>query len=66
MWRPRNRIYSIPAASMPIVELFRRMKAAVTEEMGIKFFTCSASTLEKVFLELVAAMEEAAHGSGQS
>jgi ABC-type multidrug transport system ATPase subunit len=66
MWRPKNRIYSIPAASIPIAELFRRMKAAATEEMGIKFFTCSACTLEKVFLELVAAMEEAAHGLGQT
>jgi ABC-type multidrug transport system ATPase subunit len=56
--RPKNRIYSIPASDVEIVDLFRSIRRAIEENVGIKFFTCSASTLEKVFLELVIKAEE--------
>jgi len=56
--RPKNRIYSIPSDSIEIVSLFRLLKNAVERNIGIKFFTCSSSTLEKVFLELVIKSEE--------
>jgi ABC-type multidrug transport system ATPase subunit len=58
--RPKNRIYSIPAKNVDIVDLFRTMKEAVSTDVGVKYFTCSASTLEKVFLELVIKSEEQA------
>jgi hypothetical protein len=58
MERPKNRIYAIPADDVEIAELFREMKGAVTAGIGVRFFTCAASTLEKVFLDLVAKSEE--------
>lgn len=56
--RPRNVIYSVPASDVEIARLFRIMKDAVEQEVGVKYFTCSSSTLEKVFLELVMRSEE--------
>jgi hypothetical protein len=46
--RGLNLLHSVPAEAIDIASLFRVMKNAVVE--GI---TCSSSTLEKVFLDLV-------------
>jgi ABC-type multidrug transport system ATPase subunit len=56
--RPHNRTYAIPVEDAEIADVFRAMKQAVTDDVGVRFFTCSASTLEKVFLELVSRSEE--------
>jgi histone H3/H4 len=58
--RRKNRIYSVPAGDIEIAPLFRLMKNAVQQEMGIRYFTCSSTTLEKVFLELVTTAEQTA------
>jgi ABC-type multidrug transport system ATPase subunit len=55
--RRKNRIYSVPAADIEIAPLFRLLKNAVQREIGIRYFTCSSTTLEKVFLELVTPTE---------
>jgi hypothetical protein len=51
--RGLNLLYAIPADVIEIAPLFRVMKNAVVQEIGIKHFTCSSTTLEKVFLDLV-------------
>lgn len=56
--RPSNRIYSIPADDIEIAPLFQLLKQGVEDHVGIKYFTCSSSTLEKVFLELIIRSEE--------
>ena len=56
--RPKNVIYSVPSNSIEIAQLFRIMKNAVEQGIGVKYFTCSSSTLEKIFLELVMRSEE--------
>lgn len=56
--RPTNRIYSIPSDDIEIAPLFKLLKKAVEDHVGIKYFTCSSSTLEKVFLELIIRSEE--------
>lgn len=56
--RPTNRIYSIPSDEIEIAPLFKLFKKAVEDHIGIKYFTCSSSTLEKVFLELIIKSEE--------
>ena len=56
--RPKNVIYSVPSNSIEIARLFRIMKDAVEQGIGVKYFTCSSSTLEKIFLELVMRSED--------
>jgi ABC-type multidrug transport system ATPase subunit len=56
--RSRNRIYAVPAEDIEIAPLFRQLKDAVQSQIGIHYFTCSSTTLEKVFLELVMPAEE--------
>ena len=56
--RPKNIIYSIPSEGVEVGDLFRTLKKAITDDIGIKYFTCSASSLEKVFLELILKSEE--------
>jgi ABC-type multidrug transport system ATPase subunit len=51
--RSKNRVYAVPAAEIEIAPLFRIMKDAVQRQIGIRYFTCSSTTLEKVFLELL-------------
>lgn len=51
--RPTSRIYSIPRKEISITELFKKLDAAQQNNIGIKYYTCSCSTLEKVFLEII-------------
>ena len=56
--RPTNLIYSVPSTVITLTDLFKLMKAQMTPDKGVKYFTCSCSTLETVFLELVKLSEE--------
>lgn len=53
MKRPKSRIYSIPADSITLAELFRKMQNGQDSEFGITYYTCSSSSLERVFMEIV-------------
>lgn len=56
--RELSRIYSVPSASISITKLFRLLEDAKAQEIGIKYYTCSCSTLEKVFQEIVMLSEQ--------
>ena len=51
--RPRARIYSIPASATTLPELFDIMQAGKEGENGFNYYTCSSSSLERVFMEIV-------------
>lgn len=51
--RPRARIYSIPAADRPLSQLFKVMQEGEDANIGITYFTCSSSSLERVFMEII-------------
>lgn len=51
--RPRARLYTIPSSSIRLPELFTKMEAGKTGDNGFSYYTCSSSSLEKVFLEIV-------------
>ena len=51
--RPKARIYSIPARDHPLPELFAIMQRGQEGDNGFSYFTCSSSSLERVFMELV-------------
>lgn len=51
--RPKARIYSIPASDRPLPDLFEVMQKGQDGDNGFSYFTCSSSSLERVFMELV-------------
>lgn len=51
--RPNSRIYSLPADSMRLSELFTIMQKGLDENRGFSYYTCSTSSLESVFMEIV-------------
>lgn len=51
--RPKARIYSIPAKTMPLSQLFKIIQEGEDGDHGISYFTCSSSSLERVFMEIV-------------
>ena len=51
--RPNARIYSIPASSFSLPDLFSIMQKGEDEGNGYSYFTCSSSSLERVFMELI-------------
>ena len=51
--RPGARIYSVAANQMRLAELFRIMKEGKEGDHGFSYYTCSTSSLERVFLEIV-------------
>ncbi|OHS92825.1 ABC transporter family protein [Tritrichomonas foetus] len=51
--RPKARIYSIPATDISLPDLFTVMQNGQEEGNGYQYFTCSSSSLERVFMELV-------------
>jgi ABC-type multidrug transport system ATPase subunit len=51
--RPGARIYSIPATDRPLSQLFKIMQEGEDSNIGITYFTCSSSSLERVFMEIV-------------
>jgi ABC-type multidrug transport system ATPase subunit/RsiW-degrading membrane proteinase PrsW (M82 family) len=51
--RPKARIYSIPATDRPLSQLFGVMQEGEDSDSGIVYFTCSSSSLERVFMEII-------------
>lgn len=51
--RPKARIYSIPAKDITLPDLFEKMQEGKEGDSGIAYYTCSSSSLERVFMEIV-------------
>jgi ABC-type multidrug transport system ATPase subunit len=56
--RPKARIYDIPASSIELGKLFALMESGRKEDNGFTYFTCSSSSLERVFMEIVKISEQ--------
>ena len=56
--RPASRIYSVPASKIKMSELFLMLENGQIENNGYKYFTCSTSSLERVFMEIVRISEQ--------
>lgn len=56
--RPASRIYSVPASKIQLAELFLLLETGQKENNGYKYFTCSTSSLERVFMEIVRISEQ--------
>lgn len=59
--RPKARIYTIPASSITLPDLFEKMSNGKKGDNGFNYYTCSSSSLERVFMEIVR-ISEAAEG----
>ncbi|OHT16991.1 ABC transporter family protein [Tritrichomonas foetus] len=57
--RPKARIYDIPASAIELSDLFMIMEEGKKGENGFVYYTCSSSSLERVFMEIVRMSEEA-------
>jgi len=65
--RPGSRLYSIPSSSIALDELFILLQEKKNmQDSPLKFFTCSSSTLEKVFLTIIQLSEETDENSEHS
>lgn len=51
--RPKARIYSVPASGITLPQLFRIMQNGCNGDFGFSYYTCSSSSLERVFMEIV-------------
>lgn len=51
--RPSARIYSVPATDTTLHDLFVTMENGMTDDNGFVYYTCSSSSLERVFMEIV-------------
>ncbi|EAY21054.1 ABC transporter family protein [Trichomonas vaginalis G3] len=51
--RPVARIYNVPATSIELGKLFKKMEKGKRNGNGYSYYTCSSSSLEKVFMEIV-------------
>lgn len=51
--RPKVRIYAIPADIMSLGSLFNIMEKGADGECGFDYYTCSSSSLERVFMEII-------------
>lgn len=51
--RPKSRIYSIPASSISLAQLFKVMNNGKDGDNGFNYFTCSSSSMERAFLQIV-------------
>jgi ABC-type multidrug transport system ATPase subunit len=51
--RPNVRIYSIPSDIITLSDLFTAMENGAGPENGFGYYTCSSSSLERVFMEIV-------------
>jgi ABC-type multidrug transport system ATPase subunit len=51
--RPNVRIYSIPSDVITLSDLFTAMENGAGPENGFGYYTCSSSSLERVFMEIV-------------
>ena len=51
--REKARIYSIPASDTTLPDLFEIMQNGMNGDNGYSYYTCSSSSLERVFMEIV-------------
>jgi ABC-type multidrug transport system ATPase subunit len=51
--RPKARIYNVPAADFTLPQLFTVMEKGKQGNCGFCYYTCSSSSLERVFMEIV-------------
>ena len=51
--RPAARIYNVLASTITLSKLFRKMEEGMNGDNGFSYYTCSSSSLEKVFMEIV-------------
>ena len=51
--RPKARIYSIDANIITLPKLFKTMQTGSDGDNGFNYFTCTSSSLERVFMEIV-------------
>jgi ABC-type multidrug transport system ATPase subunit len=51
--RPKARIYNVPATNMSLPQLFTTMEEGKQSACGFNYYTCSSSSLERVFMEIV-------------
>jgi ABC-type multidrug transport system ATPase subunit len=51
--RPKSRIYNVPARGLSLPQLFVTMEEGRTTDCGFNYYTCSSSSLERVFMEIV-------------
>jgi ABC-type multidrug transport system ATPase subunit len=51
--RPKARIYNVPASDFTLPELFSLMEKGRETGAGFQYYTCSSSSLERVFMEIV-------------
>ena len=51
--RRKAMVYDVPASAIKLHDLFHMMNSATPDDSGIVYYTCSMSSLERVFLELV-------------
>jgi ABC-type multidrug transport system ATPase subunit len=51
--RPKARIYNVPAANITLPYLFTVMEEGKQSNCGFNYYTCSSSSLERVFMEIV-------------
>jgi ABC-type multidrug transport system ATPase subunit len=51
--RPNVRIYSITSNVISLCDLFTAMENAVGADNGFAYYTCSSSSLERVFMQIV-------------
>lgn len=52
--RPNVRVYAIPSDSISISKLFRTMEEGLVDSKnGYNYYTCSSSSLERVFMEII-------------
>ncbi|KAK8835094.1 hypothetical protein M9Y10_012365 [Tritrichomonas musculus] len=56
--RPKARIYDIPSSSIDLADLFQIMEDGNDGSNGYTYYTCSSSSLERVFMEIVRMSEE--------
>lgn len=51
--RRKVQVYDVPASDIKLHELFEVMETATATNSGIVYYTCSMSSLERVFMELI-------------
>jgi ABC-type multidrug transport system ATPase subunit len=51
--RPKTRIYNVPASDITLPQLFTAMEDGRRLNCGFSYYTCSSSSLERVFMEIV-------------
>lgn len=51
--RHKTLVFTIPSQEISLTSVFEIMQRAIDNKVGVAYFSCSSSTLEKVFMELV-------------